>query len=90
MLGSIEVLEQKELTAMPQSAANAWGVAMNSLVGANYKPMAYVGTQIVKGVNHVFLAEQTMMTVHFDRHIVIVTINEFDGKYCLTNIERVI
>ena len=52
--------------------------------------MAYVGTQVVKGVNHVFLAEQTMMTVHFDRHIVIVTINEFDGKYCLTNIERVI
>ena len=89
MFGSIEVLEQKEMSAMPQAAANAWS-AMSGLVGANYKPMAYVGTQIVKGVNHVFLAEQTMMTVHFDRHIVIVTINEFDGKYCLVNIERVI
>ena len=89
MLGSIEVLEQREMTSMPQAAASAWG-AMSGLVGANYKPMAYVGTQVVKGVNHVFLAEQTMMTVHFDRHIVIVTINEFDGKYCLTNIERVI
>ena len=88
-MGNIEVLEQKELTVMPQAAANAWS-AMSGLVGANYKPMAYVGTQIVKGVNHVFLAEQTMMTVHFDRHIVIVTINEFDGKYCLVNIERVI
>ena len=89
MLGSIEVLEQKELTSMPQAAANAWS-AMSGLVGANYKPMAYVGTQVVKGVNHIFIAQQTSATANGERHIVTVTINEFDGKFELAMIERII
>ncbi|MBR1579746.1 MAG: hypothetical protein IJ668_04535 [Selenomonadaceae bacterium] len=89
LLGGITVLEQKEMTAFPQKAASAWS-AMNGFVGAKYKPMAYVGTQIVKGVNHIFVAEQTLVTTTADRHIVLITVNEFDGKFELAMIERIV
>lgn len=88
-LGGIDIIEQKEMTAFPQRAASSWAI-MNDFVGANYKPMAYVGTQVVKGVNHVFIAEQTLIVATPERHIVLVTINEFDGKYSLVGIDRII
>ncbi len=88
-LGGIDIIEQKEMSGFPQRAASAWTI-MNGFVGANYKPMAYVGTQVVKGVNHVFIAEQTLITSTPERHIVLVTINEFDGKYSLVGIDRII
>ena len=63
MLGKIAFEEFEGLTSMPQRAASAWS-AMESggLVGASYKPLLYVGTQLVKGVNHWFIAEQTLIT----------------------------
>ena len=89
-LGGIEVAEQQGLTKMPQQAASAWSAFDGSIVGAGYKPIAFVGTQIVKGLNFVFLAEQTLMTNPISRHIVLVTINNFDGKYTTVGIENVI
>ena len=89
MFGKIDILEQKELTAFPQKAASAWTV-MNDIVGASYKPIAYVGTQLVKGVNHFFLAEQTIITRNPERHITLVNINEFDGIFKLVAVERII
>ena len=89
LLGAVTVLEQKEMTAFPQKAASAWS-AMSGLVGAKYKPMAYVGTQIVNGTNHVFIAEQTLLTTTGDRHIVLVKINEANGKFELAMIEGIV
>ena len=89
MTGAIEFAEQKELKTMPQHAASAWSV-MGALVGASYKPIAYVGQQIVKGVNHVFIAEQTLLSTAGAKHMVLVTINEFDGEFGIVNIDRII
>ena len=88
-LGSVSVLEQKEMTAFPQQAASAWSV-MDNVVGAKYKPVAYVGTQLVKGINHVFIAEQTLTTLSGGRHIVLVTVNEYNNNYELAMIERIV
>ncbi len=88
--GSIEVVEQQGLTKMPQKAASAWATFDGSMVGADYKPIAYVGSQLVKGTNYVFLAEQTLITANTERHIVAVTVNEFNGNYSVVNIERII
>ena len=79
-LGSVSVLEQKEMTAFPQ----------HNVVGAKYKPVAYVGTQLVKGINHVFIAEQTLTTLSGGRHIVLVTVNEYNNNYELAMIERIV
>lgn len=88
LLNEVEVVEQQEMTKMPQKAASAWSGALSELLGAKYRPIAYVGNQVVKGINHVFIAEQTFTTANPVRHIVTVTINEFGGKYSMTAIER--
>lgn len=88
--GEIEILEQKGLTEMPQEAASAWHGAMGEILGASYTPIAYVGGQPVKGVNHIFIAQQTLILAKPERHIVLVTINEFDGNYNTVAIERII
>lgn len=87
--GAIEVVEQKEMTDFSQEAASAWFAVMGDICGAQYKPVAYVGGQPVKGVNHIFIAEQTLILANPERHIVTVTINEFDGNYNLVSIERI-
>lgn len=88
--GEIEVLEQTELTTMPQEAASAWTGAMGEIVGNEYKPIAYIGGQPVKGVNHIFIAQQTLILAKPERHIVLITINEFDGNFNTVCIERII
>lgn len=87
--GEIEILDQKGLTEMPQGAASAWG-AMEGFLSASYKPLIYVGGQPVKGVNHIFIAQQTLVLARPERHIVLVTINEFDEHYNVTSIERIV
>ena len=89
MFGKIDILEQKELTAFPQKAASAWA-AIDGITGASYKPILYVGTQLVKGVNHFFIAEQTIITRNPERHLTLVNINEFDGNFKLVAVERII
>lgn len=80
MLGEIKIVEQVELTEMPQKAASAWS-AVDELIGCMYKPLVYVGTQQVKGTNHWFIAEQTVMDAVLDKHIVYLAVNEFNGNY---------
>ena len=87
--GGIEVIEQQGLTKMPQRAASAWSAFDGTMTGAGYKPIAYVGKQVVKGVNHIFLAEQTLITANPERHIVAVKINEFEGNHNILAIERI-
>ena len=59
MLGAIEFEDFKGLSEMPQEAASAWAeVEQCEMVGASYKPLLYVGSQQVKGVNHFFTAEK--------------------------------
>lgn len=80
MFGDIQLENFKGLTSMPQKAASAWG-AVEKLIGAKYVPLLYLGSQIVKGVNYYFVAEQTIMNQNQDRNIVILCVNESGGKY---------
>lgn len=91
MTGGIELAEQKGLTALPQRAASAWSAGINGICGADYKPLVFVGTQVVKGVNYWFIAEQKLTTRTGERHIVKLAINEFQNVYTLVNgsIERI-
>ena len=84
MLGAIQFQDFEGLTSMPQQAASAWSALENGgLVGASYKPLLYIGTQQVRGVNHWFIAEQTLVTNPPVRHIVTIAVNEFNGVYAV-------
>lgn len=81
MFGKIELEKFDGITTMPQHAASAWSGAIEGLVGASYKPLLYLGKQVVRGVNHYFVAEQTLITNPPIRRVVKLVINEFNGEY---------
>lgn len=80
MFGKIELENFVGLSSMPQKAASAWSI-LSDLVGASYKPLLYCGKQVVKGTNHYFIAELTLAIARPERHIVLLAINEYGGKY---------
>lgn len=84
MLGAIQFEDFEGLTSMPQAAVSAWSAVESSgLSGASFKPLLYVGTQVVKGINHWFIAEETRTTNPPVKHIVTIAINEFNGIYAI-------
>lgn len=93
MLGQIELVDFNglDMTKMPQRVASAWSVVNDGMTGASYKPLLYGGEQVVRGINHWFIAEQTLVTATSERHLVKLAVNEFNGEYSLVNksIERI-
>ena len=81
MFGKIQ-LENFDACKLPQKAASAWS-AVEDLIGASYKPMIYLGSQVVHGVNYYFIAEQTLMTNPLIRRVIKFAIHELDGEYDL-------
>ena len=77
---------------MPQKVATAVGELADQLIGAEYKPIAYLGSQIVNGTNHAVLAEQTIITGKDTTNVVVLIFNEKPNemKATLVNIERVV
>ena len=87
MFGKINLAQFKEVS-LPQKAQSAWdGVEFTQLIGAEYKPVLYVGSQPVKGTNYIFYAEQRLLDLNDDRRLVRLVINEFEGEYSLVAIE---
>ena len=91
-VGGIEIAPQRGLTSMPQPAASAWSfMETNPLAGASYVPLVYVGSQVTKGIEYWFIAEQTIVLEEPERHIVKMAIAKFNGEYSLVpnSIERI-
>lgn len=82
MTGAIEFNIITDMTKLPQKAASAASaIETAELTGASYKPIMYVGTQVVRGVNYWFICEQTLVTARPEKHIVKLAVNEFQGKF---------
>ena len=81
MFGTFQ-LEQFKACELTQEAASAWS-AVENLVGAGYKPLLYVGKQVAKGTDYVFVAEQTIMSNPPVRRVISFTINCINGNYDL-------
>ena len=65
--------------AMPQKVATGWGKVFENMVGAKYEPIAYLGSQVVNGTNHVILAVQKLIYKEDITSIVLVVLNEKPG-----------
>lgn len=91
MFGKIELANFDGVKySAPQKACTAWDTAMAGLVGCTYQPLLYVGEQITKGRNYIFIAEKTTITATPFRNLAVVTINEFCGEYHIVDIEILI
>lgn len=83
MFGKIQLVNFEGITSMPQEVASAWHDAFDDLVGAEYKPLLYLGAQVVSGVNYYFIAEETVMWHTPIRRVVRLTINANDNDVAL-------
>ena len=73
-------LEQFKACELNQEAASAWS-AVENLVGCGYVPLLYVGKQVARGTDYVFVAEQTILSNPPVRRVISFTINCIDGNY---------
>lgn len=62
--------------SMPQKIATAFEKLKETLVGADYEFIAYLGSQQVNGVNHAVLAKQIVTTGRDSANIVALIFNE--------------
>jgi len=82
MYGQIQLEQFLSLKNMPQKAQSAWdGADLDKLTGANYKPLVYLGSQVVNGTLHWFIAEQLIPYKFEIRHVIKMAILEKDGQY---------
>lgn len=82
MLGKINFNIITDLKRLPQKPASAMStIEKLELAGAGYKPLMYVGDQLVRGTNYWFISEQVMSTRTAEKHIVWIAVNEFDNKF---------
>ena len=81
-----------KLSQMPQKIATAFD-KLNDMFGTHYEYIAYLGTQVVNGVNHAVLAKQEILTGKDTDNIVLVIFNEKPEDMndpVIVNIERII
>ena len=84
MFGKINLENFDGMTKMPQKAATAWAGAFGEpLAGASFKPLLYLGDQLVNGTNYCFIAEETLATRCPIRHVVKLVIFGDDDEYKL-------
>ena len=88
MLGAWTV--DVNVNGMPEKVATAVSALADQLMGAEYKPIAYLGSQLVNGINHAVLAEQTILSGRDTKNVVVLIFNEKGMECTLVNIERVV
>lgn len=77
---------------MPQKVATAFSALADTLIGAEYEPIAYLGSQVVNGTNHAVLAKQVLTTGRDTTNIVVLVFNEKPNamEATLVSIDRVV
>ena len=89
MLGSWDISEVKSVN-LPQKVASAFVAVTGGLVGADYMPIAFLGSQAVKGTNYRILALQTLITANPVKRFIKMIINvDLDGTASLVSIGNV-
>ena len=80
MFGQIQLENFVGLKNMPQKAQSAWDAVFKpDMVGVQFKPLVYVGSQPVNGTLHWFIAERTQ-PYHFEiRNVIKMAILEKNG-----------
>lgn len=72
---------------LPQKVASAFTAVTSELVGADYMPVAYAGSQVVNGINHCIIALQTIVTPNASKRLVKMIINiDTNGKATLVSV----
>ena len=80
-------LEEIKGCNLPQKVQTAFTAVTSELVGADYEPVAYLGSQTVNGTNYRILALMKPVTLNSEKRLVKMIIHEeLDGSVRLMSI----
>ena len=72
---------------LPQKVQSDFIAVTGELVGADYEPIAYLGSQAANGINYRILALQSVVAPNTEKHFVKMIINEApDGSVRLVSV----
>lgn len=80
---AVNIIEEADLSPEVQAA---FDTAEKQLVGVGYKPIAYVGSQVVRGVNHYFICEARGIYPGAEPYAALVAVNVFEGNASIVGI----
>ena len=74
-----------------EKAKSIYDSAMAELVGVDYEPIAYLGSQVVAGTNHLYLCRSTVVVPDAEPTLVLLTIYEdLDGNTEFLDTEEIV
>ncbi len=76
LLGGWTVSPDATEAVLPENVQAAFDVATGKLLGAEYAPVAYLGSQVVAGTNYAVLAKKTVVTAEPETTLSVLIINE--------------
>ena len=79
----VEIIEEAKLLPEVQTA---FDTAEKNLVGVGYKPVAYIGSQVVRGVNHYLICQARGIYPGAKPYAVIMCINVFETNVSIVGI----
>ena len=80
-------LDEVKGTALPQKVQSAFTAVTGDMTGADYEPIAYLGSQAVNGTNYRILAIQRLVVPSGEKRIVKMIIHEgIDGVASLVSV----
>ena len=88
-LGGWDISEMKACK-LPQKVASAWAEVTGEIVGVEYEPVLYVGSQVVNGTNYCLLALQTIVAPNAPKRLVKMVLHvDLDGTARLGTVRGV-
>ncbi len=95
MVGAWEVIENIPACSLPEQVATGFSEVTANMLGAKYVPVLYCATQIVAGINHMIICEQTLATHPEKKHIVKMVLNQAPGedlvgKFSIVSISQIV
>ena len=95
IVGGWELVEMQSCP-LPEKVATGFGEVTQSMLGARYVPVLYVGTQVVHGINHMLICKQTLAAQGAPEHLVKMVLNQnldggsLVGKWSLVSVEHLV
>ena len=77
------IIESEELAPEVQAA---FAAVEKSLIGVSYKPVMYIGSQVVRGMNHFIVCEAKTIYPGAQPYAAVLCINIFEGKASVVGI----
>lgn len=79
----VEIIEEAKLAPEIQTA---FDIAEKQLIGISYKPIAYIGSQVVRGINHFIICQARGLYPNAHPQAVIMGVNIFENNISVIGI----